>query len=375
MSGARTMQELKYFRDGATLVISLDGFNWLPKKRCSDKEIKKRNEELQLFISSDQMVQADEKLQTITRILDQRGTASSELWRKTDCRSRLVTSPKPISTPAQHQTSTLTSFVSFVPDYPKDTPWTRLSLSMQDIFSLIKRDSNMVTSQDCVTMNQLNSFIIFCDEDIPLQRFGDITAEDWRTSKGDTDWHFSDTNMLSDLKDFTAHAANTKNSNRNTQELVIRDSFNNLKSLLRSYQICDSPGELSRTNMDVKRRKSVSFHDEVIVFLFDQAWSGKTTSQRWRRTAIFSVSHTLSLTPFPCQHRPPLLYPGISISPKPAFSSPMSPRQTLSHEIKKTASLGLMEKLTNRADLVLFTFSLLFYDESGTLMAFLPLSA
>ena len=34
--------ELKYFRDGATLVISMDGFNWLPKKRCSDKEIKKR---------------------------------------------------------------------------------------------------------------------------------------------------------------------------------------------------------------------------------------------------------------------------------------------------------------------------------------------
>ncbi|KAK1881122.1 Serine/threonine-protein kinase LMTK2 [Dissostichus eleginoides] len=270
MSGARTMQELKYFRDGATLVISLDGFNWLPKKRCSDKEIKKRNEELQLFISSDQMVQADEKLQTITCILDQRGTASSELWRKSDCRSSLVTSPKPISTPPQHQTSTLTSFVSFVPDYPKDTPWTRLILSMQDIFSLIKRDSNMVTPQDCVTMNQLDRFIIFCDEDIPLQRFGDITAEDCWTSKGDTDWHFSDTNMLSDLKNFTAHASNTKNSNRNTHELVIRDSFNNLKSLLKSYQICDSPGELSRTNMDVKRRKSVSFHEEVIVFLFDQ---------------------------------------------------------------------------------------------------------
>ncbi len=36
------LAEFKYFRDGATLVISLDGFNWVSKRRCSDKGIKKR---------------------------------------------------------------------------------------------------------------------------------------------------------------------------------------------------------------------------------------------------------------------------------------------------------------------------------------------
>ncbi|XP_063750122.1 uncharacterized protein LOC134871326 isoform X2 [Eleginops maclovinus] len=257
--------ELKYFRDGAMLVISLDGFNWLSKKRCSDKDIKKRNEELQLFISSGQMVQADEELQSITCILDQRGTASSELWRNSDCRSSRVAPPKPISTPPRHRNSTLSSLVSFVPDYPKETPWTRLILNMQDIFSLIKKDSNMVTQQDSVTMNQLNRFIIFCDEDIPLQCLGDITSEDCRTSKGDTDWHFSDNNML-----VTAHAPNTNNSNRNKYELVIRDHFNNLKSLLKSCQIYGAPGELSVVNADGGIRKSVSFDDEVIVYLFDQ---------------------------------------------------------------------------------------------------------
>lgn len=34
--------EFKYFRDGARLVISLDGLNWLSKRRCNDKEVKKR---------------------------------------------------------------------------------------------------------------------------------------------------------------------------------------------------------------------------------------------------------------------------------------------------------------------------------------------
>lgn len=34
--------EFKYFRDGATLVISLDGLNWLSKRRWTDKGVKKR---------------------------------------------------------------------------------------------------------------------------------------------------------------------------------------------------------------------------------------------------------------------------------------------------------------------------------------------
>lgn len=36
------LTELKYFGDGATVVISLDGLNWLSKRTCSDKGTKKR---------------------------------------------------------------------------------------------------------------------------------------------------------------------------------------------------------------------------------------------------------------------------------------------------------------------------------------------
>ncbi|XP_029311822.1 serine/threonine-protein kinase LMTK2-like [Cottoperca gobio] len=128
---------------------------------------------------------------------------------------------------------------------------------MQDIFSLIKKDSNMVTQQDSFTLNQHNSFIIFCDEDVPLPRFGGIHAEACGTSKGDTGWH---NNMLSD-------GPNTNDSNGNQHEAVNRDHFNNLKSL-KSCRIYGAPGVLSQR--DFNKRRSVTFDDDVIVYLFDQ---------------------------------------------------------------------------------------------------------
>ncbi|XP_059180882.1 uncharacterized protein LOC131959683 isoform X2 [Centropristis striata] len=277
MSGARRMQELKYFRDGATLVISLDGLNWLFKRRCRDKGIKKRNEELQLLMSSSQMIQADVELQAITCILDQGGTAAPQLWRNSDCRSGLVTRPAPppsapfstsprqrclLEEPTHHPT--LISLGSFGSEHPKEALWTRLILNMQDIFSLLKKNLNIVTQQDTVTMHQHNNFIIFCDEDIPLQRFGDACcSEDYRTSIVDT----GDNSMLSNLKNATAHDPNINNSNRNEQEVVIRDNCNNIKSLRKSCQIYDAPGVTSGRE---KKRKSVSFDDDVMVYLFDQ---------------------------------------------------------------------------------------------------------
>lgn len=204
-----------------------------------------RNEELQLLISSGQMIQADEQLQTI--ILDQRGSAAPQLWRNSDCRSRppFSTSPRHCCLPEEPtQHAALASFVS---ERPKEAPWTRLILNMQDIFS--------------------NRLIIFCDEDIPLQRFSDICyTEDCRTSIVD-----NDNNVISDFKNSTGHSPNNKNSNRN--ELAIIDNFNNIKSPLKSCEIYDAPGVLSGRDDNVKRRKSVSFDDDVLVYLFDQVLS------------------------------------------------------------------------------------------------------
>ncbi|XP_032358650.1 uncharacterized protein LOC116671453 isoform X2 [Etheostoma spectabile] len=272
MSGARRMQELKYFRDGATLVISLDGLNWLTERRCSDKGINKRNDELQLLMSSGQMIQADEELQAITCILEQRGSAAPPLWRNSDCRSSLVTTPPALSFSPRHccvpeeppRHSTLASLASFVSERPKEAQWTRLILNMQDIFSLIKTDLDIMTEQDIATTDQQNRLIIFCDEDIPLQRFGDYCyTEDCGPSKGDTGWDISD-NIS------TAHGPNTNNSNGNQHELVISDNLNNLKMLQKSCQIYDAPEVLCGRDTNLKKSKSVSFDDDVIVYLFDQ---------------------------------------------------------------------------------------------------------
>ncbi|XP_068439848.1 uncharacterized protein [Clinocottus analis] len=266
------MQELKYFRDGATLVISLDGLNWISKRRCSDRGIKKRNEALQQPISSSETIRCDEELQAISCILDQRGSAASQFWGNSGCRSDVATRPSPPSTsphhcclPEERHGCTLSSVASSLSQRPKEAPWTRLVFNVQDIFSLIKNNSNFVPQQDSVTMDRRDRLIIFCDEDIPLQRFGDIYyTGDCRTSAGESGWHIGDDNAIS-----SAHGPNTNNSNGNQRELVIRDNFNSLKSPLKSCHSC-APGALSGSDTNVKKRKSVSFEDDVMVYLFDQ---------------------------------------------------------------------------------------------------------
>lgn len=152
------------------------------------------------------------------------------------------------------------------------------------------------------------------------------------------------------------------------------------------------------------RLLTLRYHTNCVFAWFClQAWSGKTTSQLWRRAAIFSVSNTLylSTTPSPSQHGAALLCPGVAFCPKPACFSLMSASQISSCEKKtqtywvvgadfydtadgrlsitsptfsqrpscrqrglmchphlffyQTASLDLMEKLSNRPDLILFT--------------------
>ncbi|XP_036938499.1 serine/threonine-protein kinase LMTK2-like isoform X3 [Acanthopagrus latus] len=273
------MQEFKYLRDGATLVISLDGLNWLSKRRCNDKGVRKRDDELQVLISSGQMIPAEEEPQPITCfcILDQRGRGIPQLWRSCDHISSSVTRLPCLSFPPRQRRlleepthhSTLTASAHSVSECTKEAPWTRLILNMQDMFSFLKKDLNIVTQQDAVTEKQHNRLIIFCDGDIPQQLFSDtLRTEDCWTSPGDTAGQVTDNashwSLLPDN--------NNNNSEGIQHELVSRDDFNTCKpkSLLKSCQIHAAPGGLSERDGAVKRRKSVSFDDDVMVYLFDQ---------------------------------------------------------------------------------------------------------
>lgn len=235
-----------------------------------------------MLMTSGQMVQDVEELQPITCfcIFDQRGSTAPQLWRSSERRSSPITWLPFFSIPARHRClpeamhhSTLTSLASFASQNQKEASWTRLILNMQDIFSFIKKDLKIVTQQDTFTRDRHNSFIIFCNEDLPLQLFGNTYT--CRTSIEDTGWHISDNGVLSDLKNSTAHwshGPNTNSSEGIQHELVRSDNFNthNPKSLLKSSQIYNTPGLLSRCGKTVKKRKSVSFNNDVIVYLFNQ---------------------------------------------------------------------------------------------------------
>ncbi|XP_077958704.1 serine/threonine-protein kinase LMTK2 isoform X3 [Gasterosteus aculeatus] len=99
---------------------------------------------------------------------------------------------------------------------------------MRDIFSLPKNNSDPATRQDG------------SDEDTPLQRLRDVYCpEDRGTSLGDT-------------------------NDANGNQRVVRDNLNVLRG-----PVCAAGGTPER-DANAKKRKSVSFEDDVIVYLFDQ---------------------------------------------------------------------------------------------------------
>ncbi|XP_034563223.1 uncharacterized protein LOC117829703 isoform X2 [Notolabrus celidotus] len=264
--------KFKYCREGATLVVSLDGLNWLSKRRCRDKRTKKRDEDLQLLMPSSQMIQTDEELQPITYlcVVDQRGSTTPRIPKKNrDCRSSLATWPPPVSipprwcSPPEKPSLKYTSLPSCVSVCPTGAPWTRLILDIKDIFRLIVKGLNIVTQHDAVTM--YNRFIVFFNEDIPLQLFGDIcSSEDYRTYLGDTAWNIGENNVISDLPKSTANQLHNPNTNTNSSAGI------QCKDLQKSCQIHGAPRVVSKTDKKAKRRKSVSFVDDVMVYLFDQ---------------------------------------------------------------------------------------------------------
>ncbi|XP_060884769.1 serine/threonine-protein kinase LMTK2-like isoform X1 [Labrus mixtus] len=266
MSGAHRMQEFKYCREGATLVISLEGLNWLSKRRCKDKRLKKRDDKLQLLMPSDQ------ELQPITCfcVFNKRRCTGPRIQRKySDPQSSFLTWP-PVSYPPRHDylpmeptpRSTCTSLASFVSDCPMEARWTRPIVDMMDIIRLITKGLNIIHQQDAATM--FNRFIIFCNEDIPLELYNDICiGGDCRTSLKDTGWHLSDNNASSDFTKSTANQLHNLNANTN-------NSLGIYKDLQKSSSICDSLGDLLRKDKKSTKRKSVSFEDDVTVYLFDQ---------------------------------------------------------------------------------------------------------
>lgn len=144
---------------------------------------------------------------------------------------------------------------------------------MQDIFRFVHKDLNTVTQQDAGTENQHNRFIIFWDEDIPLQLFGDTCCtEDCRMSVGDTGWYFTDKNMLRHLINSAQWSpVTTPTTLRGCNVTWLGETILPHKPIKVFWnptvlqELC-----LAGTTL-LKRRKSVSFDgDDVMVSLFEQ---------------------------------------------------------------------------------------------------------
>lgn len=215
-----------------------------------------------MWILSGQMKQSDEERQPFTCfcILYQRQrSVTLQSWRSTDCIGCLVTrSPSTVSplhcSHLKELIQPSASTNNFFTGFPEESAGTKLIL--QYIFSLFKKYLNMDTHQNT---------ILFWEDCKPAQVLGDT----YFTRDALKACHNRDNNNMSlDIKNFNAMCTSSSEDDHK----MIRDYLNTQtpKGLLRSCQNNNYPGGPSRGDANVKIRKSVSFDDEVMVFLFDQ---------------------------------------------------------------------------------------------------------
>lgn len=270
-----------------------------PKRECSSDIVNHlyRDDELQSWMSSGQMTQADEGPQSIPRFctLDQRGSATVHFRKNTD-RSLITQSPS-LSLLPRHcchlrepiQRSAFTSPLNyFVINYSQTVTGTSSKSDLMGIFRLIRKDLNFWTT------DEFKSFIIICDAAIPKQLFRNIGySEDGRTFIGNAGCRFSDKHVSSDLRKVTLHSPceSSDNGSQDSQtEMVHGDYFprGKLKSLLKSCQNPDHSGVSSESNGNVKTSKSVSFSDDVIVYMFNQVLITGVGTLAWWVWSLFS---------------------------------------------------------------------------------------
>ncbi|KAG7226422.1 hypothetical protein INR49_013834 [Caranx melampygus] len=129
--------------------------------------------------------------------------------------------------------------------------------------------SNTIEPGDpVVTPGSLASTVSSSGGDSAAPTGGPMDKTDFRTDRESTGCQIVDNNNVSsDLKDSTDPNNNYEDDQNET---VTRDNFNlyNRKSLLKPCQDYSCPADSSRR--DRKLRKSVSFDDDVTVYLFDQ---------------------------------------------------------------------------------------------------------
>ncbi|KAM9715862.1 class A basic helix-loop-helix protein 15 isoform 1-T2 [Menidia menidia] len=273
VTGAHRMRGWKYFGEGATLVISVD--KCLLKRGCSHKGSKKRDEKLQLSMSPCQMIQAEDQRQQVTCfcILDEIANATLTSTRNALDRSRRHKKSSSSSFSRQRyrspndnrQQSTFTFLDANVKHFLKKETWTGLLSDLRDFFCLITNNLNMGTQQESTTMDSIYRFIVCVEDCTPAQLLGHAyRSGNWRTLTGHTGCCAGDNKNMPTLKPSASKrpfesipSSEDVESDRSTSCNLENHHEDNLKEALGKEK-------------NVKMRKSVSFDEDVMVYLFDQ---------------------------------------------------------------------------------------------------------
>ncbi|XP_029953725.1 class A basic helix-loop-helix protein 15 isoform X1 [Salarias fasciatus] len=259
------MQELEYFTGGAALVISVGGLTWLPHRRGSDRGTKKRGEERRLRLSPGQMAEAGEDRRPAACVcaLHHGGGQALQSLRPSNRRPRLAAgSPSRCLPEELFQPSTCSSSDPFITDVPKETTWMKFTLNLSE------SSIPVMLNQDVTAESLCRRFIVFCHDQTPVQLCSEV--QDCRALTVRPDWPSRDS-LSVDFRDPTAQwsPGPGPGSGEEPGEAGATQNGNtpSPRGLLRSPQDGGPPGA---SGSAAKLRKSVSFDDDVMVYLFDQ---------------------------------------------------------------------------------------------------------
>lgn len=268
-----------------------------------------RNEEFLFRISSCHQTQGGEELRPHTCLctLGHRGPTARRSWRNHP-RLSLVppASASPFIVPPQNchfvellqsihhpaLLSTSSYANTFVSECLKET-WKRLIWKHWDLFSWITKDLVVGTQWDVVPMDQPKVCISLYDEEdskVPPEIFGDIYNS--RLTNGIINCPTDDKTDEStgDLNKSTPHWHHSLRRDGFEEcqcEMITTDcnSTCNLKSLLKPSRSQSAPVISSIGDKDRIKRKSVSFVDDVTIYLFDQVLFSNWLRQTIKRTS------------------------------------------------------------------------------------------
>lgn len=197
------------------------------------------------------MIKEDEEQRTFTLVcvLDQKGFEAPQLQTTNPCLLSPVPPPPSSSSVAPQSPLepplyfNLASFASLISECLNEATWARPSASMQETFTFTRKNLSLKL----------------------ISGVGDCGP-----SKGQTDLHVNDENLPNIGEPSPGWpCAHGSNNSKDVPETLAGTGSLTMRRHKHLVKSCSDPGALGRDKM-VKQRKSVSFEDEVMVYLFDQ---------------------------------------------------------------------------------------------------------